>query len=245
MKRPLAVLAGSTLVLGLSACGFDETVFSSSAEESETNARAVSVPSSADLYRIGATGPDELNEDAEEGDPLRFIDPSLITDEGTLKRRMTPTEAQALGVLSKINDELSAEGVRILDVASIRVYLTDGPDGADYEGWQRAYRTFFANVDPDSGESLITPSALTVTKDPESSDTETTSPTSAPATSEPAEPSESAEPTETTATTTSSSPLPGENNPTKPTVLTIGVADQPVDGWLVQVEVDAYTESDD
>ncbi|HIW92119.1 MAG TPA: hypothetical protein H9870_10720 [Candidatus Corynebacterium avicola] len=242
MKRPIAVVAGSALLFGLSACGFDETVFSTTGEESATNAQAISVPANADLYRIGAIGPDVLNEDAEEGDPLRYVDPSFITDEGNLKRRMSPTEAQSLQVLSKINEELTAEGIRIVDVASVRVYLTAGPDGADYEGWERAYRTYFANIDPDSGESLVTPTALTATK---LTDAPSTSATSS-ATSEPSEPSESAEASESEEPTESStSPLPGEDNPTKPTVLTVGVADQPVDGWLVQVEVDAYTESDD
>lgn len=239
MKRAVAAVTGSTLLLGLSACGFEETVFSTNADDDDPSASAVSVPQNADLFRTSATGPETLNTDAEEGDPLRFVDPSLLTDDGQLKGRMSATEAQAIQVLSGINDQLTNEGLSISDVATVRVYLTTGRNGADFDGWEKAYRRYFANIDPNSGEELVSPTAVTATK----------------ATDAPTETSESAEPSESSGSSGSSEPSEpsetasslagsGEDNPTKPSVSTVGVAEQPVDGWMLQVEVEAYSEED-
>ncbi|MEY8565791.1 hypothetical protein AALF15_04355 [Corynebacteriaceae bacterium 7-707] len=261
----LAFGAGSALLFGASACSF-ETVFTTTEEDGTADrAQALSAPGSADLWRTSGTGPDALNDDAEPGTPMEFVDPVLLED-GELPERMSVTEAQSLQVLQKIADMVEAEGRRISEVASLRVYLAPDPsaDGgagedaaaADFEGWNRAYRTFFANLDPVTGDSLLTgTSAVTLTVQ--------TSPSPTSATSEPSDSdSEDGEdgrdgggtsssaaptPTDTTGDGTDASddaPYSGEMNPTKPTVVTVGVAEQPVPGWLVQVEAEVLYDNE-
>lgn len=258
--RTVATLATSTILLfGLSACSF-ETVFTTTQDDgSADRAQALSAPGSAQLWRTSGTGPDVLNSDAEDGSAMSFVDPDLLED-GELPARMSVTEAQSLQVLQKIADMVEQEGRRISEVASLRVYLTpeDGAESedadgdnaeaeADFAGWERAYRKFFANLDPLTGDSLLTgTSAVTLTAE--------TSPTSSSATSEPSSPSESAttsapsspgaEPTDTTGDDDDEPPYSGETNPTKPTVVTVGVAEQPVAGWLVQVEAEVLYDND-
>lgn len=58
-------------------------------------------------------------------------------------------------------------------------------------------------------------------------------------------PSSSEEPTESSTETTTSEAAPtselypGTDNRTRPTLVTVGVAEQPVEGWLVQIEIEA------
>ncbi|MDN6258318.1 MAG: hypothetical protein L0J31_00855 [Corynebacterium sp.] len=245
--RTVATLATSTVLLfGLSACSF-ETVFTTTQDDGTADrAQALSAPGSAELWRTSGTGPDVLNADAQDGSAMSFVDPDLLED-GELPARMSVTEAQSLQVLQKIADMVEQEGRRISEVASLRVYLTpeDGAGTADFEGWERAYRKFFANLDPLTGDSLLTgTSAVTLTAE--------TSPSSRSATSAPASPSASAitsapsspgtEPTDTTGD--DEAPYSGDTNPTKPTVVTVGVAEQPVAGWLVQVEAEVLYDND-
>lgn len=244
----LAVGTGATLVFGLSACAF-EPVFSTTEESDEADrALAVSAPGTADLWRSSGIGPDALNEDAEDGDPLSFVDPVLFEEDGELPERMSVTEAQALQVLQKIADMVSEDGRRIAEIATVRAYLSAEEDGPDLEGWDRAYRKFFANIDPLTGESLLTgTSAVTLTVE--------TSPEETTETTEPAEEDDDDDDTDdtddgaastpgTTDTTGDDEPYTGEPNSTKPSVVTVGVADQPVDGWLVQVEVEVIFENE-
>lgn len=257
----LAFGAGTTLLFGASACSF-ETVFSTTEDDSTADrALAVSAPGSADLWRTSGTGPDSLNDDAEPGTPMKFVDPALLED-GELPPRMTVTEAQSLQVLQKLADMVQEEGRRISEVATLRVYLTpeDGTDdGADFEGWNRAYRTFFANLDPLTGDSLLTgTSAVTLTAETSPSTTSEPSGPSGPSDSDTPSDDEApstspdAEPTDTTGgvdddtddTDDDDSRYSGETNPTKPTVVTVGVAEQPVEGWLVQVEAEVIFDNE-
>lgn len=245
--RTVATLATCTVLLfGLSACSF-ETVFTTTQDDgSADRAQALSAPGSAELWRTSGTGPDVLNNDAEDGSAMSFVDPDLMED-GELSARMSVTEAQSLQVLQKIADMVEQEGRRISEVASLRVYLTpeQGAEAADFEGWERAYRKFFANLDPLTGDSLLTgTSAVTLTAE--------SSPSTSSETSEPSSPSASAtssapsspvaEPTDTTGD--DEAPYAGDTNPTKPTVVTVGVAEQPVAGWLVQVEAEVLYDND-
>lgn len=203
----LAFGAGTTLLFGASACSF-ETVFSTTEDDSTADrAPALSAPGSADLWRTSGTGPDSLNDDAEPGTPMEFVDPALLED-GELPPRMTVTEAQSLQVFQKLADMVQEEGRRISEVATLRVYLTPEngtDDGADFAGWNRAYRTFFANLDPLTGDSLLTgTSAVTLTAE--------TSPST---TSEPSDPQ--APPTATHRRTTRPPRRPlTRNRPTRP-----------------------------
>lgn len=259
-RAVLAVGAGTTLLFGASACSF-ETVFTTTEDDGTADrALALSAPGSADLWRTSGTGPDSLNDDAEPGTPMEFVDPALLED-GELPARMTVTEAQSLQVLQKLADMVQEEGRRISEVATLRVYLSpeggadgnaDGADGADFDGWNRAYRTFFANLDPLTGDSLLTgTSAVTLTAETSPSTTSTTSEPSssaAPSDSDAPPSSPSDEPTDTTGEpgddSEDDSRYSGETNPTKPTVVTVGVAEQPVDGWLVQVEAEVIFDNE-
>ncbi|MGO1950446.1 MAG: hypothetical protein ACTH1D_12490 [Mycobacteriaceae bacterium] len=235
--RAVIAFSGAALLLGTSACAFEETVFSSVADDEDDRAEAISAPADSDLFRSGGTGPDRVNTDADEGDPLGFVDPDTLTEDGGLPSNITATEAQSLQVLGKLATLLADEGISFADIATVRAYLTTGPDGADYDGWEKAYRKFFANIDPNTGESLVTPTAATVTKAETPATTTSAQPTSEPAdTTEPSETDEPDEPTEST--------VAGDDNRTKPSVVTVGVADQPVEGWLVQVEVEAISSTD-
>lgn len=260
----LALGTGTTLLFGAAACSF-ETVFTTTEEDGTADrALALSAPGDANLWRTSGTGPDALNDEAEPGTPMEFVDPALLED-GELPRRMTVTEAQSLQVLQKIADMVEDEGRRIAEVATLRVYLapdTTDPGNAenpentvDFAGWDRAYRTFFANLDPVTGDSLLTgTSAVTLT-----AQTSTSSATSEPSDGDDADNGEdgdngatrgsaapTAEPTDTTGDEddTDDRPYSGGINPTKPTVVTVGVAEQPVDGWLVQVEAEVIYESE-
>jgi enamine deaminase RidA (YjgF/YER057c/UK114 family) len=145
---------------------------------------------------------------------------------------MTVTEAQSLQVLSQLEDLLTDRKLKLYEVGTVRVYLAaDGDDGADFDGWERAYRRYFANIDRDTGRSLL--------EEP----VETTSASASTSASATASASASDEPTESTSPEAEASPTselyPGTDNRTRPTMVTVGVAEQPVEGWLVQVEIEA------
>lgn len=218
--RTAALLTGGALTLTVSACA-DETVFSSSvSDETDAAAAGISVPADASIFRSSATGPERLNYMAEDGDPMAFVDPDLLDDNGKLPEDMTVTEAQSLQVLSQLEDLLTDRKLKLYEVGTVRVYLAaDGDDGADFEGWERAYRRYFANIDRDTGRSLLEEPLETASAS--ASD----------------EPTESASP-EAEASPTSEL-YPGTDNRTRPTMVTVGVAEQPVEGWLVQVEIEA------
>ena len=217
--RAAATAVGALLLSTAGACS-DEAVFSSSVDdETDPAAAGISVPADASIFRSSATGPDRLNPGAKEGTPMSFVDPVLLDDAGHLPEDMSVTEAQSLQVLSKIENLLADRKLRLYEVGTVRVYLcADGDNGVDFDGWERAYRRYFANIDRDTGRSLISetgePSQL-----PETSATESTGSTGSGA--------------ETTG------PYAGTDNRTRPTVVTVGVAQQPVTGWLVQVEAEA------
>jgi enamine deaminase RidA (YjgF/YER057c/UK114 family) len=255
----LALGAGTALLFSTAACSF-ETVFTTTEEDGTADrALALSAPGDANLWRTSGTGPDALNDEAEPGTPMQFVDPALLED-GELPRRMTVTEAQSLQVLQKIADMVEDEGRRISEVATLRVYLA--PEGGeagrtvDFAGWDRAYRTFFANLDPVTGDSLLTgTSAVTLTAE---TSTSSASPTSEPSDTDDTDgtdrdtrssASPTADPTDTTGggadgEDEDDARYSGDINPTKPTVVTVGVAEQPVDGWLVQVEAEVIYESE-
>lgn len=236
--RTAALLTGGALLLTVSACA-DEAVFNSSvSDETDAAAAGISVPADASIFRSSATGPERLNYTAEDDDPMAFVDPDLLDDDGKLPEGMTVTEAQSLQVLSQLQDLLTDRKLKLYEVGTVRVYLAaDGRDGADFDGWERAYRRYFANIDRDTGRSLLEEPVETTSASAGSSASASAT-ASAPA-------SDSEEPTESSTETTTSeeSPIselyPGTDNRTRPTIVTVGVAQQPVEGWLVQVEIEA------
>ncbi|NKZ74756.1 hypothetical protein GS934_11920 [Rhodococcus hoagii] len=68
---------------------------------------------------------------------------------------VTVTEAQGINVLKKIRENLEAQGLTLEDVVTMRVFLDNAPgtDRADYAGWNRAYRQFFANTNLETGDT--------------------------------------------------------------------------------------------
>lgn len=72
---------------------------------------------------------------------------------------VTITEAQALNVLKQITANLKAQGLTLRDVISMRAYLANAPgsDTADFAGWNRAYRQYFANTDLSTGAPVKVP----------------------------------------------------------------------------------------
>lgn len=161
-------------------------------------AQGVEIDGAATVYKTSGLGPSALNEDAPEGSPESYIDTDQFSG-GTLPDGVTVTEAQGIGVLKKIRDNLEDQGYSLEDVVTMRVFLDNAPgaDVADFAGWNRAYRQFFANTNLDTDETELVPMG----------------------TAEPA--------------------APIERNSARPSRFALEVATLPVQGWLVEVEVDA------
>ena len=120
-------------------------------------ASGVSVGRNVDLYWSAGTGPAGVNTGASFGTPEHFIDPELTPlTHGALPAGVTITEAQGLNTLNHIKLNLEANGLTLEDVTFMRIYL-EAPPGetrADYAGWNRAYRKYFANVNLVTGEVI-------------------------------------------------------------------------------------------
>jgi len=88
----------------------------------------------------------------------RYIDPAQFPG-GQLTGGVTITEAQAMNVLARIEENLAGVGLGLDDVISMRVFLDNAPgtDIADYAGWNRAYRQFFANTNRVTGVAVPVP----------------------------------------------------------------------------------------
>jgi enamine deaminase RidA (YjgF/YER057c/UK114 family) len=243
VRHAAAVLGAGALTLGATACSVDDTVFSTSSDgESESRAAAVSVPPDAAQFRSSALGPDRLNPRLPEDDPMAYVDPVLLGEDGKLPEGMSVTEAQALQVLDKLADQLDNTKFELTDVAAVHAYLTGDRDRTDYDGWNRAYRRYFANIDLETGGSMFTesvePSASTSTTTPSAAARPAAATSATTATTEPSA-STSAGPT-----TTSQGPYPVQDNRTRPTVTSVGVASLPTAGWLIQIEIEAFRGDD-
>ena len=120
-------------------------------------ANGVSVGKHVELYFSSGVGPAARNTTAPAGSPERYVDPAQLP--GGLTGGVTITEAQGLNALARIKENLEAVGLGVDDVISMRVFL-DNPPGvpaADFNGWNRAYRQFFANTNLHTGEPLAVP----------------------------------------------------------------------------------------
>jgi enamine deaminase RidA (YjgF/YER057c/UK114 family) len=78
------------------------------------------------------------------------------------------TEAQSLVVLKAIADNLKAAGLEPKDVITMKAYLAKAPGAAtaDYAGWNRAYKQFFANVDLTTKKVVPVPMGTSPAKAP-------------------------------------------------------------------------------
>lgn len=110
------------------------------------------------MYFSSGIGPAARNTAAPAGTPERYIDTEQFPG-GVLPPGVTLTEAQALNVLARIQENLHAQGLSVRDVMSLRIF-TDAPPGAerlDFSGLNRAYRQYFANVNLVTGATIPQP----------------------------------------------------------------------------------------
>lgn len=121
-------------------------------------AGGVGIGRNVDVYFSAGIGPSALNTCSPSGTPARYIDYSFYPGFtcGDLPLGVTVTEAQGMNNLARIKENLEANGLTLRDVTYLRIYL-EAPPGetrADYAGWNRAYRKFFANVNLVTGEVI-------------------------------------------------------------------------------------------
>ncbi|XVQ13467.1 Rid family hydrolase [Spirillospora sp. CA-255316] len=118
-------------------------------------ANGVAVGSLVATYTASGLGPRDANPAAPAGSPERYVD----FPGGTLPPGVTLTEAQAINALKAINENLKAQGLTARDVISMRAYLSNPPGAAtaDFAGWNRAYRQFYANTDLSTGKPVDVP----------------------------------------------------------------------------------------
>ncbi|MEV0634530.1 Rid family hydrolase [Streptomyces sp. NPDC050619] len=116
------------------------------------------------VYQSSGLGPTALNPSAPEGTPERYTDPALT--EGA--EGVTITEAQALVVLRNIKTNLEAAGLTPAHVITMKCYLMKPPgaESADYVGWNRAYRQYFANIDLTTHQVVPVPMGTSAPKPP-------------------------------------------------------------------------------
>ncbi|GAA4442015.1 Rid family hydrolase [Phytohabitans houttuyneae] len=121
-------------------------------------ANGVSVGGLVALYRSSGTGPAARNTGAPAGTPEAYIDPAQFPG-AALPAGVTITEAQSWNALARIAENLASVKLDVGDVISMRVFLDNAPGSpsADYAGWNRAYRQFFANIDLVSGAVVPVP----------------------------------------------------------------------------------------
>lgn len=118
-------------------------------------AQGVTIDSGATVYKSSGLGPTAANPTAPDGSPEAYIDAQFAG--GVLPPGVTVTEAQGINVLKNIRANLEARGLTLADVVTMRVFLDNEPgsERADFAGWNRAYRQFFANTDLESGDTEL------------------------------------------------------------------------------------------
>lgn len=165
MKRTIAVTV-ALAALTLTACSDTETAPTAApaspvleaGQDNPMIAQGVEITAGATVYKTSGIGPAAANSAAPAGSPESFIDPVQFPD-AKLGPGVTITEAQGLAVLAAIRENLEAQGLALDDVITMRVFLDNAPgtDRADYAGWNRAYRQYFANTDLASGDTELVP----------------------------------------------------------------------------------------
>ncbi|WP_347978220.1 Rid family hydrolase [Microbacterium sp. ProA8] len=148
-------------------------------------------------YKSSGLGPSALNTTPGISAEARYI-PTDVFPGGALPAGVTITEAQSINALMRIGENLKKAGLSYEDVTSMRVFLQNpaGEQAADFAGWNRGYRQFFANTNLATGETMQVQLG-------------------------------------------SVAGAPKVVNPARPSRFTIEVENLPVNGWLVEVEVDA------
>ncbi|WP_323132271.1 Rid family hydrolase [Kineococcus indalonis] len=168
-RRPLVVGVSALLLVGLGAgAGVAATRGGTPAPGTvavalpvgDTNpmiASGVGIGPATAIYKSSGIGPSAANPDAAPGTPEAYVDLGALG--GALPEGVTLTEAQGLNALAAIGANLAAQGLSFDDVITMRVFLAneEGAEVADFAGWNRAYRQYFANVDLETNEALDVP----------------------------------------------------------------------------------------
>lgn len=108
-------------------------------------ANGVSIGQQVATYMSAGIGPARLCDD-----PTTTNTPQSYIPCGALPSNVTITQAQSENALERIKENLEANGLKLEDVTFMRVYLQKADSSAtraDYAGWNKAYRKYFANVD--------------------------------------------------------------------------------------------------
>lgn len=121
-------------------------------------ASGVGIGANTPVYKTSGIGPTALNTDAPAGSEASYVDTAVFPG-GTLPAGVTITEAQGINVLRRIGENLQAQGLSYSDVYTMRVFLQNpaGAATADFAGWNRAYRQYFANTDLTTGQYVPVP----------------------------------------------------------------------------------------
>ncbi len=153
-------------------------------------------------YKSSGLGPSAMNTSGAVGSvgsptEQRYI-PTDVFPGAALPDGVTITEAQGINVLMRIGENLAKAGLSYADVVSMRVFLQNpaGEEKMDFNGWNRAYRQFFANTNLATGATIDVQMGTTTMK-------------------------------------------PMVVNPARPSRFALEIENLPVNGWLVEVEVDA------
>ncbi|GAA3572697.1 Rid family hydrolase [Kribbella ginsengisoli] len=121
-------------------------------------ATGVGIGADTPIYKTSGLGPSALNTDAPAGSEASYVD-TVIFPGGVLPAGVTITEAQGINALRRIGENLKAVGLSYSDVYTMRVFLQNpaGAPAADFAGWNRAYRQYFANTDLTTGKFVPVP----------------------------------------------------------------------------------------
>jgi enamine deaminase RidA (YjgF/YER057c/UK114 family) len=121
-------------------------------------ASGVGIGANTPAYKTSGLGPTALNPGAPAGSEASYIDTAVFPD-GVLPAGVTLTEAQGINALRRIGENLKAAGLSYSDVYTMRVFLQNpaGAPAADFAGWNRAYRQYFANTDLTTGKYVPVP----------------------------------------------------------------------------------------
>ncbi|NEA34907.1 Rid family hydrolase [Streptomyces sp. SID13031] len=121
-------------------------------------ATGVGIGADTPIYKTSGLGPTALNPSAPAGSEASYID-TVVFPDGALPAGVTITEAQGINALRRIGENLKAAGLSYSDVYTMRVFLQNpaGAPAADFAGWNRAYRQYFANTDLTTGKYVPVP----------------------------------------------------------------------------------------
>jgi enamine deaminase RidA (YjgF/YER057c/UK114 family) len=121
-------------------------------------ATGVGIGANTPIYKTSGIGPSALNTGAPAGSEASYVDTAVFPG-GALPAGVTITEAQGINVLRRIGENLEAAGLSYSDVYTMRVFLQNPAGGAtaDFAGWNRAYRQYFANTDLTTGAYVPVP----------------------------------------------------------------------------------------